>query len=74
MSVGGAVERVGAPSGRQLFYRHDGKLMAVAVEETPTSLRVGPPHALFDDKNRLDTTGYVGGAANYDVSRDGWQS
>jgi Tol biopolymer transport system component len=70
VSVGGAVEPVWAHSGRELFYRHEGKLIAVNVEETATSLKVGAPRTLFNDRYRLDTTGYVGGGANYDVSPD----
>jgi len=71
VSVGGGQEPVWAPSGRELFYRHDGKLLAVSIEERGTSLIVGSPKRVFDDPYRLDTGGAAGGVANYDVSPDG---
>jgi len=71
ISVGGGQEPVWGPSGRELFYRHEGKLLVVKIEETATTLNVGAPTPLFDDPYRLDTGGAQGGMANYDVSPDG---
>jgi serine/threonine protein kinase len=71
ISVGGGQEPVWAPSGRELFYRHDGKLLSVKLEETAASLTVSTPARVFDDPYRLDTTGAAGGVANYDISPSG---
>jgi Tol biopolymer transport system component len=71
ISVGGGAEPVWAPSGRELFYRHAGKLLAVRIDETASSLTVGAPTRVFDDPYRLDTGGAQGGVANYDISPDG---
>jgi Tol biopolymer transport system component len=67
ISVGGGKEPVWAPSGRELFYRHDGKLLVVKIEHSSSTLTVGVPAPVFDDPYRLDT----GGVANYDISPDG---
>jgi hypothetical protein len=64
-------EPVWGPMGRELFYRHDRKLLVVKIDETATSLNVGAPTQLFDDPYRLDTGGAQGGMANYDISPDG---
>lgn len=69
--MGGGQEPVWGPSGRELFYRHDRKLLVVKIEETATTLNVGAPTKLFDDSYRLDTGGAAGGMANYDISPDG---
>jgi len=71
ISVGGGQEPVWAPSGRELFYRHDGKLLVVRIDETASSLTVGAPTRVFDDPFRFDTGGAAGGVANYDLSPDG---
>jgi Tol biopolymer transport system component len=71
ISVGGGQEPVWAPSGKELFYRHDGKLLVVRIDETAASLTVGSPTRVFDDPYRLDTGGAAGGVANYDISPDG---
>jgi Tol biopolymer transport system component len=71
ISVGGGQEPAWSPTGRELFYRHDGKLLAVPIESTPSSLTVGPPVRVFDDPYLLDLGGSGGGMANYDVSPDG---
>jgi serine/threonine-protein kinase len=73
ISVGGGQEPVWAPSGREMFYRHDGKLVAVSIAESGSSLTVGSPATVFTDPYRLDTGGANGGMANYDVSPDGKQ-
>jgi len=71
ISAGGGQEPVWAPSGKELFYRHDGKLVSVRIDETPTTLTVSAPARVFDDVYRLDTGGASGGMANYDISPDG---
>jgi eukaryotic-like serine/threonine-protein kinase len=71
ISVGGGQEPVWAPSGRQLFYRHDGKVMTVPVTPNVSSLRVDAARPVFDDPYLLDTSGAAGGVANYDISPDG---
>lgn len=71
ISVGGGREPVWGPSGKQLFYRHAGKLLSVRIEEVAGALKVGPPVALFDDTFRPDTGGAAGGMANYDIAPDG---
>ena len=71
ISAGGGGEPVWAPSGRELFYRHDGKLLAVSISETAASLTVGVPARLFDDPYMPDRSGLPGGVANYDVAPDG---
>jgi serine/threonine-protein kinase len=60
VSTEGGVEPRWARSGRELFYRHTGKFLAVDVQTTPT-FRAGTPTALFEEKY----------AAGYDVSPDG---
>ena len=71
VSVGGGQEPVWAPSGRELFYRHEGKMMAVRIDASGPSLVVSPPVTLFNDPYRLDIGGAAGGVANYDISPDG---
>jgi Tol biopolymer transport system component len=71
ISVGGGGEPVWAPSGRELFYRHDGKLLAVSIGETASSLTVGAPARLFDAAYMLDRSATQGGVANYDIAPDG---
>jgi serine/threonine-protein kinase len=73
VSVGGGQEPIWAPSGRELFYRHDGKLLAVSIAENASTLTVGSPSLVFTDPYRLDTGGANGGMANYDISPDGKQ-
>jgi hypothetical protein len=70
ISVGGGQEPVWAPSGRELFYRHDGKLLSAMIDERGETLTVGAPTRLFDDPYAL-ARGGGGGVANYDVSPDG---
>ena len=71
MSVGGGQEPVWGPSGRELFYRNDGKLLVVHIEESAASLTVGAPTRVFDDHYRVDTSSALGGNSNYDISPDG---
>jgi hypothetical protein len=78
ISVGGGGEPVWGPSGRELFYRRDRKLMVVRIEERGGSLVVSAPALVFDDPYRPDTFGTQGGVvlaqggvANYDIAPDG---
>ena len=71
MSVGGGQEPVWGPSGRELFYRSDGKLLVVRIEESAASLTVGAPTRVFDDHYQVDTSSALGGNSNYDISPDG---
>jgi serine/threonine-protein kinase len=71
ISVGGGQEPVWGPSGRELFYRHDGKLLVVPVQPRGATLSIGAPKVMFADPYRPDTGGAGGGMANYDVARDG---
>jgi eukaryotic-like serine/threonine-protein kinase len=69
-SAGGASPRF-RRDGRELYYvAPDGTLMAVAVALSPR-FEAAPPVALF--KTTITPTNYnfYGGAAPYDVSRDG---
>jgi serine/threonine protein kinase/Tol biopolymer transport system component len=70
ISVGGGAEPVWGPSGRELFYRRENKLMAVRIEERGGSLVVSSPTLVFDDPYRPDTSG-AHGVANYDIAPDG---
>jgi len=73
ISVGGGTEPVWAPSGSELYYRHDDELLVVSVEETELSLSVGTPRHVLDDLYMRDTAGSVGGVANYDIAPSGEQ-
>ena len=70
ISVGGGAEPVWGPSGSELFYRRDGKLMAVRLEERGGSLVVSSPSPVIDDPYRPDTSG-AHAVANYDIAPDG---
>ena len=66
ISDGGGVEPVWSANGRELFYRADDTMMAVAVEQSP-SLSFGKPRPLFAGIFLFgDTEGQ-----EFDVSRDG---
>ncbi len=55
-----------APNGRELFYRHEGKVMAVSVQTTP-AFQTGKPQLLFESQ-------HYGGSLifhTYDVSPNG---
>ena len=71
ISVGGGAEPVWGPSGRELLYRRESKLMAVRIEERAGSLVVSAPTLVFDDPYRPDTGFAQGGVANYDIAPDG---
>jgi hypothetical protein len=71
ISVEGGQEPVWAPSGSELYYRHEDELLAVSVEETGSSLSVGTPRHVLDDRFMRDTGGALGGVANYDIAPNG---
>jgi serine/threonine-protein kinase len=66
ISVEGGTEPVWSRDGRELFYRSQGRMMAVSVQTAPT-FSTGEVRDLFS------TTGYQASAlhASYDVSLDG---
>ena len=70
ISVGGGVEPVWGRSGSELFYRREGKLMSVRIEERGGSLVVSSPTLVFDDPYRLDMSS-AHAVANYDIAPDG---
>jgi Tol biopolymer transport system component len=73
ISVEGGYEPVWAPSGSELYYRHEDELVVVSVEETGSSLSVGTPRHVLDDRFMRDTGGAGGGVANYDIAPNGGQ-
>ena len=66
ISTDGGTEPVWARDGRELFFRHDDKMMAVPVSFTPT-FRPGTPSMLFEGRFERAHRG----DANYDVAPDG---
>ena len=66
ISTSGGKEPVWSRDGRELFYRQDTALMAVAVE-TYNGFEASRPTLLFDGPLQADTAGH----ASYDVSPDG---
>lgn len=69
VSTSGGQEPVWSATGRELFYRAPGRMMAVPMTTTP-ALNAGRPVALFEDRFLPDPT-LSGGTPNYDVTRDG---
>ena len=66
ISTDGGKEPVWNPNGRELFFRRDGKMMAVEIA-TQSGFVAGKPHVLFEGPYEPSP----GSNANYDVSRDG---
>ncbi len=67
VSVAGGDEPVWSPTGREIFYIADGKMMSVGVTITPGGPELGKPVALF-----ASTPFFFGGVGrNYDIARDG---
>ena len=66
ISTRGGVEPVGARNGRQLYYRSEEKMMAVAVEAAP-SFAASKPKVVFEGRYLASPGNY----AYYDVSPDG---
>jgi len=71
ISVGGGAEPVWAPSGRALYYRHDGEIIEVPIDRSASRLAPGSPRSVLTDVFRLDGSGAAGALANYDVTPDG---
>ena len=65
ISVDGGDNPIWSPDGRQLFYRHDDRMMAVQVR-TGEEFDAGEPVELFEGRYALGQ-----GRPNYDVSPDG---
>lgn len=56
--------------GKELYFlAKSGNLMAVTVEESGGTLKLGPPHKLFH--TTANTSSGLGTRANYDATRDG---
>ena len=72
VSNDGGTEPRWARSGRELFYRNGGKMMAVDVQTTP-AFRTGAPKLLFEGRYfEARALGPDGGSrASYDVAPDG---
>jgi len=68
ISMDGGRSAVWSANGRELFYRNGFRMMAVAMETSP-SLRVGTPRLLFESNFVAENDG--SGANNYDVAPDG---
>jgi eukaryotic-like serine/threonine-protein kinase len=67
VSTDGGAEAIWASNGRELFYRSEGKMMAVAVTTHPI-FTAARPRVLFEGRFER---GPVTGMVNYDVTRDG---
>jgi Tol biopolymer transport system component len=65
VSIDGGIDPVWSKDGRELFYRHDDQLMAVAVSTT-REFSAGRPRRLFEIRVDAGDNG-----PNYDVSPDG---
>jgi serine/threonine-protein kinase len=69
ISIDGGIEPVWSRNGRELFYRNGNKLMATAVETTPT-FAASKTKVLFEQHFEKGVFPFE---ANYDVSTDGHQ-
>jgi serine/threonine-protein kinase len=69
VSTEGGTNPVWARSGRELFYRNEGKMMTVGIE-TEEPLRLSKPKLLFEERLLQQAEG-VFGVAQYDVAKDG---
>jgi len=70
ISTNGGTEPLWSRDGSELFYRANGKLMAVAVSEAAGNLSVSTPSALFEDSFQR-ATGANPDQRHYDISPDG---
>ena len=66
ISTDGGIEPLWSTSGRELFFRNAGKMMAVDVVTAP-AFSAGKPRLLFEGSFPLSGNG----SQNYDVTRDG---
>lgn len=72
-SSGGAFARW-RPDGKELFYMDRtsfGKLMAVAVRSSGTTIEFSAPRPLFDSEYFNNAAGHIGSYNTFDVSYDG---
>ncbi len=69
ISTEGGTEPLWARNGRELYYRHGDKMMAVAVETKPT-FAASKPKLLFEGHYESGSLAYSF-EPNYDVSPDG---
>jgi len=67
VSNDGGTEPRWSPDGKELFYRVENRMMAVAVEDDNSTFRAGAPLELFQGVFTFDAFGN----ANYDVAADG---
>lgn len=65
VTMDGGTEVTWSRDGRELFFRHDGRLMTIAM--TPAGRPSGVPRTLFDDRFEPGAPGQPG----YDVGPDG---
>jgi hypothetical protein len=68
VSIEGGLSPIWAPSGREIFFRRGGKVLAATVTREP-ELDIGQPVELFDGPYTLDLRGHQ----RYDVAPDGQQ-
>jgi hypothetical protein len=68
ISTGGGNEPQWSRDGRELFYRSENKMIAVAIA-TDGGFVAGKPRQLFEGNYVTTLAGWV--RANHDVSRDG---
>ena len=68
VSEGGGVQVRWSPTGREIFYRGGGKMMAVAFDGSRSEPMLGRPTALFAD---VYDFGQGLSIPNYDVTREG---
>ena len=68
VSEGGGVQVRWSPTGREIFYRGGGRIIAVAFDGKGTEPVLGKPQALFAD---VYDFGQGLSIPNYDVTRDG---
>jgi Tol biopolymer transport system component len=68
VSEGGGVQPRWSRTGREIYYRGDQRIMAVAIDSTEAEPTFGKPAALFADEYDFGQTISI---ANYDVTRDG---
>jgi Tol biopolymer transport system component len=68
VSEGGGVQARWSPTGREIYYRGGGQMMAVAFDGAGAEPALGRPQALFAD---VYDAGQGLSIPNYDVTRDG---
>jgi Tol biopolymer transport system component len=66
VSAGGGSEPLWSPNGREIFYRHEGKMMVVPIRTEP-EFSPGSPSVLFEKELKSG----IYGTLSYDISPDG---